>query len=339
MKNLLDHLDELWNLLSQKPRTVLLTHHNPDGDAIGSSLGLHHFLNKLGVENQVIVPNDFPKFLKWLPEAKKILIADYKRKKAYEALQTADLIFCLDFNSPQRVGILSENLTRSKAKKILIDHHQQPEPYELIYSDTRIPATCQMIYHLIEAMGKEDLVDENIARCLYTGIMTDTGGFRYRSTSATTHRIAAKLIENGANPADISSATWDNNTISKLRLLSLVLGRIEITHEGKVAILWLKRNELEDLGFEKGDTEGIVNYGLSLTGVELSAFFSEDLYEDFIKISFRSKGDVDTNTFARKHFMGGGHINASGGKSLLDIEHTIKRFKSLLEEDAIQLFG
>lgn len=326
-------LQEIKNLLLPENKVVIITHYNPDGDAIGSSLGLKHFLKTLGLEPIVIVPNDFPKFLKWMPEAKKTIIADYKRKMASDAIKDADVIFCLDFNAHNRIGIVGDWLANATAKKILIDHHQQPEDFDFVYSDVTIPATCQMIYHFIEALGKEDLVNQNIAECLYTGIMTDTGGFRFRSTSATTHRIVANLIEKGADPAMITSNTWDTNTVSRLYLLSLILGRIELVKDGKVAILYLKRDELKEFGFEKGDTEGFVNYGLSIAGTKMSAFFMEDLYEDFIKISFRSKDDVDTNAFARAHFNGGGHINASGGKYFKNIHETIKDFKEKIEEE------
>ena len=326
-------LQEIKNLLLPENKIVIITHYNPDGDAIGSSLGLKHFLKTLGLEPIVIVPNDFPKFLKWMPEAKKTIIADYKRKMASDAIKDADVIFCLDFNAHNRIGIVGDWLANATAKKILIDHHQQPEDFDFVYSDVTIPATCQMIYHFIEALGKEDLVNQNIAECLYTGIMTDTGGFRFRSTSATTHRIVANLIEKGADPAMITSNTWDTNTVSRLHLLSLILGRIELVKDGKVAILYLKRDELKEFGFEKGDTEGFVNYGLSIAGTKMSAFFMEDLYEDFIKISFRSKDDVDTNAFARAHFNGGGHINASGGKYFKNIHETIEDFKSKIENE------
>lgn len=328
-----NQLTEIKSLLQPNKNVVIITHYNPDGDAIGSSLGLKHFLKNLGVDATVIVPNDFPKFLKWMPEAKKIVIAEYKRKIAGEAIYHADVIFCLDFNAPSRIGMLGDWLTKSWAKKILIDHHQQPEHFDYVYSNTSIPATCQMVYHFIEALGKEDLVNQDVAECLYTGIMTDTGGFRFRSTSADTHRIVANLIEKGADPSMITSNTWDTNTVSRLHLLSLILGRIELVKDGKVAILYLKRDELKEFGFEKGDTEGFVNYGLSIAGTKMSAFFMEDLYEDFIKISFRSKDDVDTNAFARAHFHGGGHINASGGKYFKNIHETIEDFKSKIEAE------
>ncbi|MFW2137028.1 DHH family phosphoesterase [Chryseobacterium sp. TY4] len=326
-------LSSIKQLLSPYKNIVITTHHNPDGDAIGSSLGLKHFLAAKGIDATVITPNDFPKFLKWMPEAKKTIIGEYKRKQAGEAIYNADVIFCLDYNATVRAGIIGDWIYKSRAKKILIDHHQMPEQFDFVYSDTNVPATCQMVYHFIQALEEEHLVNQDIAECLYTGIMTDTGGFRFRSTSATTHRIVANLIEKGADPAKISSNTWDNNTISRLNLLSLVLSRIEVVKDGKVAIMWLKREELKALGFEKGDTEGFVNYGLSISGTRMSVFFMEDLYEDFIKISFRSKDDVDTNQLARKHFNGGGHINASGGKYFKSIEDTIEDFKNIIEKE------
>jgi phosphoesterase RecJ-like protein len=322
---------EINTLLIPENKIVILTHYNPDGDAIGSSLGLKHYLKAKGIHAEVIVPNDFPKFLKWMPEAKKILIAEYKRKIASELIAEADVIFCLDFNSPSRIGLLGDWLTHASGKKILIDHHQQPEPFDFVYSDTVIPATCQMVYHFIEAMDDEKLVNKDIAECLYTGVMTDTGGFRFRSTSATTHRIVAHLIEKGADPAIITSNTWDTNTVSRLQLLALILGRIQVAKDGKVAILYLTRDELKEYGFQKGDTEGFVNYGLSIVGVKMAAFFMEDLYDDFIKISFRSKDDMDVNQFSRKYFSGGGHINAAGGKSHESLQETIETFKSRIE--------
>ncbi len=326
---------EINTLLTPENKIVILTHYNPDGDAVGSSLGLRHYLKAKGIDAEIVVPNDFPKFLKWMPESRKAIIGEYKRKVAFDIINEADVIFCLDFNSPSRIGILGDWLIHAKAKKILIDHHQQPEKFDFVYSDTVIPATCQMIYHFIEAMGDEKLVNKDIAECLYTGIMTDTGGFRFRSTSAATHRIIANLIEKGADPSFITSNTWDTNTVSRLHLLALVLARIEVVKDGKVAILSLTRNELKEYGFQKGDTEGFVNYGLSIMGVKMSAFFMEDLYEDFVKISFRSKDDMDVNQFSRKYFNGGGHINAAGGKSDESLQATIETFKNRVEGEAL----
>ncbi|MFC6269195.1 DHH family phosphoesterase [Frigoriflavimonas asaccharolytica] len=326
-------LSEIKNLLTPDKNIVIISHQNPDGDAIGSSLGLYHFLKNKGLEATILVPNDFPKFLKWMPDSKKVTISEYKRKKAGEAIYNANVIFCLDFNSSARIGILGDWLDKSWATKILIDHHQQPQDFNYMYSDVNVPATCQMIYHFIEALGEENFIDENVASCLYTGIMTDTGGFRYRSTSADTHRITANLIEKGADPAAISSNTLDTNSVSRLHLLSLVLGRVEVVKDGKAAVMYLKREELQEFGYQKGDTEGFVNYGLSIAGVQASVLFIEDLYHDFIKISFRSKDEVDVNQFARKYFNGGGHINAAGGRYDKTLEETIADFKKFIEEE------
>ena len=324
---------EINQLLVPENKIVIITHYNPDGDAIGSALGLRHYLVARGLEAEVVVPNDFPKFLKWMPDAKKVTVAEYKRKKAWDLFNEADVLFILDFNAAHRSGnLVSQMIEKSPAKKILIDHHQMPDQFDYVYSDTNVPATCQMVYHFIETNHHQDLVNLSIAECLYTGIMTDTGGFRFRSTSSSTHRIIADLIDKGADPSIISSNTWDTNTVSRLQLLALVLGRIEVVENGKVAILYLTREELKMYGFEKGDTEGFVNYGLSIGGTEVSVFFMEDLFEDFIKISFRSKGDVDMNQFSRKYFNGGGHINASGGKYVKSMEDTIIDFKAVVGE-------
>ncbi|QCX53319.1 bifunctional oligoribonuclease/PAP phosphatase NrnA [Elizabethkingia sp. JS20170427COW] len=326
-------LEEIKKLLHKDKNIVIVSHYNPDGDAIGSSLGLKHALRLLDIEATVIVPNDFPKFLKWMPEAKQILIADFKRKKVSEAIKNADVIFCLDFNTLSRIGFLGDWIGKAKATKILIDHHQMPDEFDYVYSDTSLPATCQMVYHFLETLNIATEISKESAECLYTGIMTDTGGFRFRSTSATTHRIIANLIEKGADPANISSNTWDNNSINRLQLMALVLGRIEVVRNGEVAILWLKREEMERFGFEKGATDGFVNYGLSIMGTKMSAFFMEDIQEDFIKISFRSKDNWDVNQFSRNYFNGGGHINAAGGRSELSIEDTLDRFKNLVEKE------
>lgn len=327
-----NELNQIRQILSPEKTITILTHYNPDGDAIGSSLGMKFFLRSLGLEATVVVPNDFPKFLKWMPEARKILIADYKRKKAAEQLENSDIIFILDFNAPNRAGdMVGKWLERSPAVKILIDHHQQPDRFDFVYSDTTQPATAQMVYKFAKALAPDLQISLEMAQPLYTGMMTDTGGFRFRSTSAETHRIIANLIEAGADPAQISGDTWDTNSFSRIKLLALVLGRLEVTAEGHVAILSLTRAELLAHGFEKGDTDGFVNYGLSLMGVQLSAFFMEDLYEDFIKISFRSKGDVDVNALSRQSFNGGGHINAAGGKYFKSLSQTIEDFKDIVE--------
>ncbi|MDR2122892.1 MAG: bifunctional oligoribonuclease/PAP phosphatase NrnA [Flavobacteriaceae bacterium] len=328
-----NHLKEIRGLLKTKKNILILTHQNPDGDAIGSSLGLQHFLTNLNIRSTIIVPNEFPKFLKWMPNAKNIIIGEYRTKFTEIAFNTADLIFCLDFNTASRINHLESKLNESKAVKILIDHHQEPDPFNYTYSDTSQPATCQMVYKFIEALGEDSKIDKNIAYCLYTGMLTDTGGFRFRNTTAETHRIIASLMEKGVYPDIVASHILDCNTPERLKLLGTVLDSIELIPEKKTAILSLTREQLLKFKYQKGDTEGFVNYGLSIINVNFSAFFMEDLQHDFIKISFRSKGQFDVNQFSRKYFNGGGHINAAGGRSELSLEDTVIKFKTIIEKE------
>lgn len=321
---------KLTQLLKNKQKVCILTHYNPDGDAIGSSLAWKQFLIKLGIDAKVIVPNDFPKFLKFLPNSKEIIIAEYKKNYAEQLISNAELIFCLDFNNSSRINALENSLNESLAKKVLIDHHQSPAHFDLVYSDTSIPATCQMIFQIIEQLDKTNLIDLEIAQCIYTGIYTDTGGFRFRSTSSKTHKIAAELLEIGVKSDEIISNILDNNTPSRFFLLAKVLNTMKVWNDKKTAILYISREDMQNLGYQKGDTEGFVNYGLSISDVELSVFLIEDLKQNFIKLSFRSKSSFDVNEFAKLHFEGGGHIQASGGKSFLSIQETIEKIYTLL---------
>lgn len=322
---------EIQKLISHKKHILILAHQNPDGDAIGSTLGLQHFLQKMNKESTVIVPNEFPKFLKWLPRAKEIIIAEYREKFTEIAFEKADLIFCLDFNTSKRIAQLEEKLNNSSATKILIDHHQQPDVFDYVYSDTNQPATCQMVYNFITMLGKEYLIDEDTAYCLYSGILTDTGSFRFRNTTAQTHIIISKLIEKGVKPDLVAGYILDSNTSSRLKLLGCVLDSIELIPGKRTAILHLSRQKLQEYGYQKGDTDGFVNYGLSIIGIHFVGFFMEDLHKDFIKISFRSKGSFDVNAFSRENFNGGGHINAAGGRSDLPLEETIEKFKNIVQ--------
>lgn len=328
-----EKLNELKQLIKTKKNILILAHQNPDGDAIGSSLGLYHFLRTLGVQSTIIVPNEFPKFLKWLPEAKNIIIGEYRVKFVEIAFRNADLIFCLDFNTSSRINQLETKLNESRAVKVLIDHHQNPDNFDYIYSDTSQPATCQMIYKFIDALGEVSNIDEKIATCLYTGILTDTGSFRFRNTTAETHKIISVFLEKGAKPDLIASNIFDCNTPERLKLLGCVLESIELIPNKNTAILYVTRNQLLELGYQKGDTEGFVNYGLSIIGIKFVAFFMEDLQNDFVKISFRSKGNFDVNAFSRSYFNGGGHINASGGRSDLSLKDSISRFKNIIENE------
>lgn len=325
------NFEELKSLLSEPKRIVLLPHRNPDGDAIGSTLAMRLYLSKLGHSCEVISPNDFPKFLKWMEGAKDIQIAEYNPGHSRRTIEKAELIFLLDFNTTARIDEVGEWLDRSEAPKVLIDHHQEPDQFDFMYSDVEMPATCQMVYKFIESMGHLDLIDVSLAECIYTGILTDTGGFRYRTTSAETHRIVANLLEKGLNLDKIYNEVYDNQSVGRLKLLGVTLDSLIAMPDYRTAYMKLTRAEQAEYGMQKGDTEGFVNYGLGINNNVLSVFFIEDQQRDFIKISFRSKGGFDVNQFARKHFNGGGHISAAGGRSDLGMEETIEKFVKILE--------
>ncbi|PIQ18257.1 MAG: DHH family phosphoesterase, partial [Flavobacteriaceae bacterium CG18_big_fil_WC_8_21_14_2_50_34_36] len=304
---------------------------NPDGDAIGSSLALFIYLKKQGHNVQVIVPNEYPDFLKWMPQNESILIYEKHKTKANQIILKAELLFTLDFNAYARAGDMQEILEKATAPFVLIDHHQQPDNYaKYTYSDTAICSTAQMVYHFIEFMDGLDVLDKEIATTIYTGIMTDTGSFRFRSTSSTTHRVVADLIDHGADNAFIHESVFDNNSAEKIKLLGVALRNLKIIPEYRTAYITLSQHELDANHFKKGDYEGFVNYALSVENVILAAIFVESKEDGLIKISFRSKGRFSVNKFARNHFEGGGHDNASGGKSNRSLEDTISYFISKL---------
>jgi len=317
--------------LSTKKNIVIVTHKNPDGDAIGSSLALFIYLKKQGHNVQVIVPNEYPDFLKWMPQNESILIYEKHKTKANQIILKAELLFTLDFNAYARAGDMQEILEKATAPFVLIDHHQQPDNYaKYTYSDTAICSTAQMVYHFIEFMDGLDVLDKEIATTIYTGIMTDTGSFRFRSTSSTTHRVVADLIDHGADNAFIHESVFDNNSAEKIKLLGVALRNLKIIPEYRTAYITLSQHELDANHFKKGDYEGFVNYALSVENVILAAIFVESKEDGLIKISFRSKGSFSVNKFARNHFEGGGHDNASGGKSNRSLEDTISYFISKL---------
>lgn len=319
------------DLLSTPKKIVIVPHKNPDGDAIGSTLGLYHYLIKNNHIAQVIVPNDYPHFLKWIPGESSILKYDSQTETCNKIINDADIIFTLDFNAFHRTGNMETILSESKCVKIMIDHHQSPDHYaNYMFSDVNMSSTCEMIYHFIDMLADTDLIDADIATCLYVGIMTDTGSFRFRSTTNKTHQIIAKLIEKGADNTQIHANIYDTNSYNRLQLLGCALNNLKVIPEAKTAYISLSQEELYKYDYKKGDTEGVVNYGLSLEGIILAAIFIEDRQEGIIKISLRSKGNFSVNELSRAHFNGGGHTNAAGGKSYLSLEDTIAKFISIL---------
>lgn len=315
--------------LGRPRRIAITTHYNPDGDAMGSSLGLAHVLRSMGHEVQVVLPNTPPSFLHWMPGRPDTLAHDVDAAGSKAAIAAAELLFCLDFNRPDRVGPLEDAL-RAARFRVLIDHHQDPDAFAAIgFSDVTSCSTCQMVYDIVEALGAVRHIGAEAATCLYTGIMTDTGSFRFSSTAPHTLRVAARLMELGAVPDHIVSAVLDDNTEDRLRLLGFALSeRLEVLPQLGTAIITLDKGDLERFRFKPGDTEGLVNYGLSIRGIRLAAFFMER--GDLVKVSLRSKGMLPVNRFLAEHFEGGGHINAAGGQARTDLRSAVQRFREAL---------
>ena len=318
-------------LLDKRPIITIIPHTSPDGDAIGSTLGLYHFLKNQGHDVQVIAPTDFPDFLKWMPGADRILIYPDQESRAEQRIADSSLIFTLDFNNLLRAKPLTSFLQKALATFVMIDHHQQPDTYATItYSDEKASSTCELIYNTIVSLGSQEAINQTIATCLYTGIMTDTGGFRFSMTSPQTHRVAAVLLEKGANCAQIASDVLDSYSIDRLQLLGTVLDGLTYLKEYKTAYMSVSSKILKQFNFRKGDTEGFVNYGLRIKEAELAVIFIENEEDNLIKISFRSKTSLDVNLLARTYFNGGGHINAAGGSMSISLEDTIAYFLEVL---------
>lgn len=326
-----DEILAIKKLLSTPKKIVIIPHRSPDGDAMGSTLGLYHFLRKLNQDPVVVSPNEFPEFLGWLPASENVIIFEKDKDRIGQIILDAEIIFTLDFNALHRTGEMEATLARSQAEFIMIDHHQSPDDYaKYMFSDTSYGSTCEMLYNFITSMGHGELIDETIGTCIYTGIVTDTGSFRFPSTTGNTHRVAASLIDLGVKNGDIHNQLFDNNSYQSLQLLGQALQNLKILSESKTSYITLTQQELNKYQYAKGDTEGIVNYGLSIKGIIFAAIFIENSDENIIKISFRSQGDFDVNQFAREHFNGGGHINAAGGKSLLSMEETVRKFEDIV---------
>ena len=327
-----EQLQKLTTFLAIPKNIVIVPHRNPDGDAMGSTLALCQYFNSKGHSATVVAPNEYPEFLHWLPGSKNVILFDKQNKQAKRAIDNSDIIFLLDFNALHRVGDdMAKTLRLYKNDFAMIDHHQQPDTIATyLYSDTAICATAQMVYHFIEMLDDTKSITKEMATCIYTGIMTDTGSFRFRSTTSNTHQIVADLIDKGAENDKIHNQVYDANSYNRLLLLGQALTNLKALPVYKTAFITLSNEEKKKYGYQKGDTEGVVNYALSLKDIVFAAIFIEDAEQKIIKISFRSKGKFSVNQFARTHFDGGGHDNASGGKSELSLQDTVALFTSLL---------
>ncbi|UEG49395.1 bifunctional oligoribonuclease/PAP phosphatase NrnA [Ferruginibacter lapsinanis] len=331
-------IDQIFPLLSQPRNVVITTHQKPDGDAMGSSLGLYHFLKQFGHTVTVISPTNWASFLNWMPDSKLVLDYEAQTDKANAAIDNADWIFCLDFNTLIRTKRMEEKLTNSNAVRILIDHHQEPQVDKFTYGDsnTSKSSTCEMVYDFIVNSGNEDKINEQVAECLYAGVMTDTGSFRFPSTSANVHRMVAVLKDKGLQHSKVHEELFDNFLENKFKFIgNVLLHRMEIFYEYNTALIAVPQSDLIKYNIKTGDTEGLVNYPLSIQGIRLAAIIIDR--GDERKCSFRSKGEFDVNLFARKYFNGGGHINAAGGQSSEPLDAVVAKFKTAMIENKNQL--
>ncbi|WP_348800314.1 DHH family phosphoesterase [Flavobacterium adhaerens] len=320
-------------LLATPKKIAIIPHRGPDGDAMGSTLALYHFLIKNNHYPTVISPNDFPEFLAWMPGSETVKVYEKDKENCTKILEQAEIVFTLDFNALHRTGEMEQVLEKLTAPFIMIDHHQKPDDYATYtYSNVEFGSTCEMIYNFISFLDQKQDIDKTIATCIYTGILTDSGSFRFPKTTGTTHRIVADLIDLGVENSLIPSLLFDNSSYNRLQLLGRALQNMKVMMDHKTSYTTLTQDELDSFDYIKGDTEGIVNYGLSIKGIVFTAIFIENKEDQIIKISFRSQGDFDVNQFARDHFQGGGHINAAGGKSEDSMEATLNRFENIVQK-------
>jgi bifunctional oligoribonuclease and PAP phosphatase NrnA len=332
-------IQDLFPFLSAEPKKVVVTmHQKPDPDAMGSSLGLAHFLRKLGHQVTVISPTNWADFLKWMPGCTDVIDYEASREQADEELDLAEWLFCLDFNAFYRTRHMAPKLERIQCTKILVDHHEEPHTGAFTYGISVIPmsSTAELIYDIIVQSGHRDLIDIPIAQCLYAGVMADTGSFRFPVTSATVHEMVATLKRTGFDHSRVHEEIYDNFLENRLRFIGHVLSnRMEILYDYNTALIAIPKADILRYNIRTGDTEGLVNYPLSIQGIKMAALVIDR--DEERKWSFRSKGDFDCNDFARKYFEGGGHYNASGGRSPESVDENVRKFKIALRETASQL--
>ncbi len=331
-------VQNIFPLLDQPRNVVITTHQKPDADAMGSMMGLYHFLTQFGHKVTAISPTNWAAFLNWMPAVKQVLDYEVHTTRANAAIDSADWIFCLDFNVLSRTKRMEEKLMSAKGEKVLIDHHREPQENVFTYgiSDTDKSSTAEMVYDFIVASGHVDKINEAIADCLYAGVMTDTGSFRFPSTKASVHTMVADLKERGLEHSHIHEELYDNFLESRFRFIGhVLLNRMEVFYEYNTALIVVPQADLIKYDVKTGDTEGLVNYPLSIKGIKLAAVIIDRGEER--KSSFRSKGDFDVNTFARKYFNGGGHFNAAGGFNKEPLDEVVAKFKTAINENKEQL--
>ncbi|MDR0505991.1 MAG: bifunctional oligoribonuclease/PAP phosphatase NrnA [Dysgonamonadaceae bacterium] len=318
-------------LINKCDKIVIVTHVSPDGDAVGSSLALYHFFIEIGKWANVVVPNDYPGFLKWMPGAKNIIIGNWKESLTAEIIDSADLLFCVDFNTLNRIEQLESLVVQSKAKKVMIDHHPCPENFcDVTISHPEISSTSELIFRFICRMGMFEYLNKRCAESIFTGMMTDTGAFTYNSNSPAIYYIISELINKGINKDAIYSKVYNNNTENRTRLQGYAINeKMKIFKEYKTSLITLSQEELKRYQWKKGDTEGFANIPLTIENIGFSAFIREDDNDD-IRLSFRSKNKFPANEFASTFFNGGGHLNAAGGEFKGKLEDAVALFEEVL---------
>lgn len=328
-------IHELYPLLTEKKKVVITMHQKPDADAMGSALGLYHFLKQFGHHVAVISPTNWARWLDWMEGTSDVLDYELHRAESDRLLSGAEWLFCLDHNHFSRTKNMAPKLAELRCTKILIDHHQEPDEasFDFGVSNTGKSSTCEMVYDFIAASGHRDKINLFVAECLYAGVVADTGSFRFSSTHASVHQMVAHLKELGLEHTKVHEALYDNFLENRLRFLGHVLtNRLEVNYELNTALMWVSKQELLKYDIKTGDTEGLVNYPLSIQGIKLVGLVIDR--DEERKWSFRSKGHFDCNTFARKYFSGGGHYNAAGGRDTASLPDTVKKFQLAIQENS-----
>lgn len=329
----------LKELLREPRRIFITTHHKPDADALGSSLGLAGYLRKKGHHVTVVTPSDYPDFLSWMPGNQDVVVYEPGRndRRVQDIIRESDVLFCLDFSALSRIHELGALVQASPATKVLIDHHEQPEPFaDIAFSFPSAAATAELVFEIIRDLGDQALITPEIGECLYAGIMTDTGSFRHPSTSRNVHMIIAELLDAGINLSAVHRRIYDSHSEERLRFLGFVLkDKLTVLREYNTAYIAITADELKQYHSKTGDTEGLVNFALSIEGIVFAAILIDRV--NAVKISFRSVGEFSVSEFSRRHFNGGGHHNAAGGISYDPLDATVKRFLSLLPDYQPQL--
>ncbi len=318
-------------LVEQKKKVLLVTHENPDGDAIGSAIGLGEVLKSYGHEVKIIVPNAYPDFLKWFSSEIEIVVYERKRSLATSILNETEVLICVDFNEPKRAARMKKKLLEFSKPTVLIDHHPHPSDFcDYSISEPKYSSTAELVYDVVTRIGLGSFLNHDAAEALFTGIMTDTGSFSHNISSPNTFLVVAKLMEYGIDTEKIHAAVYHTFSVHRMKLLGHSLDKMEVFQEYRSAVIWLSQEELKKYNFQPGDIEGFVNYPLSINNIVFCALFMEK--KGYVKVSFRSKGSFPANEFARNHFSGGGHRNAAGGEIKLSLEDSVKKFTQLLKE-------